>query len=29
LVPADSEFARGMAENIASAKAEAMNRSKK
>jgi cytochrome c-type biogenesis protein CcmH len=29
LVPADSEFARGMAENIAAAKAEAMNPSKK
>ncbi|CAN1496340.1 COG4235 Cytochrome c biogenesis factor [Burkholderiaceae bacterium] len=29
LVPADSEFARGMTENIAAAKAEAMNPSKK
>lgn len=29
LVPADSEFAKGMAENIASAKAEAVNRTKK
>ncbi len=29
LVPADSEFARGMTENIAAAKAEASNRSKK
>ena len=29
LVPADSEFARGMTENIASAKAEAANQVKK
>jgi cytochrome c-type biogenesis protein CcmH len=29
LVPADSEFARGMIENIASAKAEAANQVKK